>query len=178
LSKVLAGAQRSAHLVQQLLSLARNEAEIRLQALDLAALARDVARDWTPRALAVGVDLGYEGVDALTIQGEPLLLREALNNLLDNALNYAGAGAVVTLRVTPQADAVVLEVEDNGPGLAPAELTQVFERFWRASERPGGCGLGLAIVAAIAQRHGGEAAAVPVQPRGLCIRLTLTAAYK
>ena len=91
LTKVLAGAQRSAHLVQQLLSLARNEAEVRLQSLDLAALARDVARDWTPRALAAGVDLGYEGAEALSIQGEPLLLREALNNLLDNALNYAGA---------------------------------------------------------------------------------------
>ena len=173
LSKVLAGAQRSAHLVQQLLSLARNEAEVRLQSLDLAALARDVARDWTPRALAAGVDLGYEGADALTIQGEPLLLREALNNLLDNALNYAGAGAVVTLRVTRQAGAAVLEAEDNGPGLAPTDLAHVFERFWRASERPGGCGLGLAIVAAIAQRHGGEATALPVQPRGLCIRLTL-----
>jgi two-component system sensor histidine kinase TctE len=173
LSKVLAGAQRSAHLVQQLLSLARNEAEVRLQSLDLAALARDVARDWTPRALAAGVDLGYEGADALSIQGEPLLLREALNNLLDNALNYAGAGAVVTLRVTRQAGAAVLEAEDNGPGLAPADLAHVFERFWRASERPGGCGLGLAIVAAIAQRHGGQAAALAVQPSGLCIRLTL-----
>ena len=74
----------------------------------------------------------------------------------------------------------VLEAEDNGPGLAPADLAQVFERFWRASERPGGCGLGLAIVAAIAQRHGGAAAALTVQPRGLCIRLTLplTAAGK
>ena len=67
----------------------------------------------------------------------------------------------------------VLEVEDNGPGLAPADLVHVFERFWRASERPGGCGLGLAIVAAIAQRHGGAAAALPAQPLGLCIRLTL-----
>ena len=68
---------------------------------------------------------------------------------------------------------VVLDAEDNGPGLAPADLTHVFERFWRASERPGGCGLGLAIVAAIAQRHGGQATALPAQPRGLCIRLTL-----
>jgi two-component system sensor histidine kinase TctE len=79
----------------------------------------------------------------------------------------------VTLRVTRQAGAAVLEVEDNGPGLAPADLVHVFERFWRASERPGGCGLGLAIVAAIAQRHGGAAAALPAQPRGLCIHLTL-----
>ena len=173
LGKVLAGAQRSAHLVQQLLSLARNEAEVRLQALDLAALAREVAREWTPRALVAGVDLGYEGAEELSIQGEPLLLREALNNLLDNALNYAGVGAVVTVRVTRQAAAGLLEVEDNGPGIPPADLAHVFERFWRASERPGGCGLGLAIVAAIAQRHGGSAKAVSLQPTGLCLRLTL-----
>ena len=63
LTKVLAGAQRSAHLVHQLLSLARNEADVRLQPLDVAALAREVAREWTPRALAAGIDLGYEGED-------------------------------------------------------------------------------------------------------------------
>jgi two-component system sensor histidine kinase TctE len=130
LTKVLAGAQRSAHLVQQLLSLARNEAEVRLQSLDLAALARDVARDWTPRALAAGVDLGYEGADALSIQGEPLLLREALNNLLDNALNYAGAGAVVTLRVTRQAGAATRAV--HPPDLAADSL-------WRIAAMPGAC---------------------------------------
>lgn len=173
LSKVLAGAQRSAHLVQQLLSLARNEAEVRLQTLDLAALAREVARDWTPRAMAAGVDLGYEGADSLWVQGEAMLLREAVSNLLDNALIYAGRGSVVTLRVKRLNQQAVLEVEDNGPGLSATELAHLFERFWRASELPGGCGLGLAIVAEIAQRHGGSASAQAVQPHGLRIRLSL-----
>jgi two-component system sensor histidine kinase TctE len=173
LSKVLAGAQRSAHLVQQLLSLARNEAEVRLQTLDLAALAREVARDWTPRAMAAGVDLGYEGADSLWVQGEAMLLHEAVSNLLDNALLYAGQGSVVTLRVKRLNQQAVLEVEDNGPGLSDTELAHLFERFWRASELPGGCGLGLAIVAEIAQRHGGSASAQVVQPHGLRIRLSL-----
>mgnify|MGYP003420040205 FL=1 len=84
LNKVLSGAQRSAHLVHQLLSLARNEAEVRLQPLDVAALARDVAREWTPRALKAGVDLGFEGLDHAQVAGEALLLREALNNLTLN----------------------------------------------------------------------------------------------
>lgn len=175
LTKVLAGAQRSAHLVHQLLSLARHEAEVRLQSLDLAALAREVAREWTPRALAVGVDLGYEGEDSLELEGDPLLLREALSNLLDNALRYAGAGSVVTLRVRRAGEQAIMEVEDNGPGLTPDELDHVFERFWRASELPGGCGLGLAIVAEIAHRHGGSASAQTAQPQGLRISLGLPA---
>ena len=176
LSKVLAGAQRSAHLVQQLLSLARNEAEVRLQTLDLAALAREVARDWTPRAMAAGVDLGYEGADSLWVQGEAMLLREAVSNLLDNALLYAGRGSVVTLRVKRLDQQAVLEVEDNGPGLSATDLAHLFERFWRASELPGGCGLGLAIVAEIAQRHGGRASAQVEQPHGLRISLSLPVA--
>lgn len=174
LTKVLAGAQRSAHLVHQLLSLARKEGEVRLQSLDVAALAREVAREWTPRALAAGIDLGYEGEDSLWIAGEKLLLHEALSNLLDNALLYAGHGSVVTVRVTQASGQTEIDVEDNGPGLSEADLTHVFERFWRASDLPGGCGLGLAIVNEIAHRHGGRASAHAVQPQGLKIRLTLT----
>lgn len=173
LGKVLAGAQRSAHLVQQLLSLARKEATVQLLPLDAAALMRGVAREWTPRALAAGVDLGYEGDGQLMVLGEQLLLREALANLLDNALAYGGRGCVVTLRARARDDVAVLEVEDDGPGLAAADLPQVFERFWRASEQPGGCGLGLAIVQEIAARHGGLAQADSVLPQGLRIRLVL-----
>jgi signal transduction histidine kinase len=58
-----------------------------------------VARDWTAKALAAGIDLGYEGEEQLRVLGHPLLLREALNNLIDNALHYAGTGATVTVRV-------------------------------------------------------------------------------
>ena len=173
LTKVLAGAQRSAHLVHQLLSLARHEAEVRLQRLDLAALAREVAREWTPRARAAGIDLGFEGEDSLVIEGEPLLLREALNNLLDNALLYAGSGSMVTLRVSQAQEQAQLAVEDNGPGLSDKDLPHVFERFWRASDLPGGCGLGLAIVAEIAQRHGGRAGAQAAKPRGLLVAIEL-----
>jgi two-component system sensor histidine kinase TctE len=175
LNKVLAGAQRSAHLVHQLLSLARNEVEVKLQPLDVAALARDVARDWTPRALKAGVDLGFEGIAHAQVAGEALLLREALNNLIDNALTYAGTGSEVTLSVHVQAHQVVLEVADNGPGLSPEDVPRVFERFWRASDLPGGCGLGLSIVSEIAQRHRGHAASLPVQPHGLRVQMWLPA---
>ena len=173
LEKVHTGAVRSAHLVHQLLSLARTETEVQLHPLDAASLAREVAREWTPRALAAGVDLGYEGEDTLTVPGDKLLMREALSNMIDNALRYAGRGATVTLRAVAREGHCVLEVEDNGPGLSPADLAHVFERFWRASELPGGCGLGLAIVAEIAQRHRGNAIALSVHPRGLLVRVRL-----
>ena len=173
LIKVLAGAQRSAHLVHQLLSLARNEVEVKLQPLDVAALAREVAREWTPRALKAGVDLGFEGAQHMYVAGEALLLREALSNLIDNALSYAGAGSEVTLHVQAADQQVLLEVADNGPGLSAQELPHVFERFWRASTLPGGCGLGLAIVAEIAQRHGGVAKVQAAQPHGLRVQLWL-----
>ncbi len=173
LTKVLAGAQRSAHLVHQLLSLARKEAEVRLEPLDLAELARDVARQWTPRALKAGIDLGYEGAKHLRVAGEALLLHEALNNLIDNALNYAGAGSELTLRVQPQDGMALLEVQDNGRGLSESDLPHVFERFWRASDLPGGCGLGLAIVNEIAQRHGGRAMVLAAKPHGLRVQLLL-----
>ena len=173
LTKVHAGALRSAHLVHQLLALARTEADITPQPLDMAALAREVAREWTPRAITAGIDLGYEGADDLITQGEKLLLREAISNLIDNALHYAGRGATVTLRVQRLDGHAVVEVEDNGPGLAEADAQRVFERFWRASELPGGCGLGLAIVQEIARRHGGSASVVHMQPQGLCVRLKL-----
>ena len=171
LTKVLAGAQRSAHLVHQLLSLARNEADVNLQPIDVAALAREVAREWTPRALAAGIDLGYEGDERVIVAGETLLLREAPSNLIDNALKYAGPGSTVTLRVAQDHQQAVLEVEDNGPGLAADDLAHVFERFWRASDLPGGCGLGLAIIAEIARRHGGQASAARVEPHGLRVRV-------
>ena len=173
LTKVLSGAQRSAHLVHQLLSLARNEVEVKLQPLDVAALARDVAREWTPRAVKRQIDLGFEGADHLLVAGEALLLREALSNLIDNALTYAGPGSEVTLSAHLLEDQVVLEVQDNGPGLSADNLPRVFERFWRASDLPGGCGLGLAIVKEIAQRHGGSAVVLAAVPHGLRVQLLL-----
>jgi two-component system, OmpR family, sensor histidine kinase TctE len=110
-----------------------------------------------------------------------LLLREALSNLIDNAVRYAGQGSAVTLRVRrvlahnlADKTTVVLEVEDNGPGLTNEQSrARIFERFYRASDLPGGAGLGLSIVQEIALRHGGSVQAVAVQPQGLCIQIRL-----
>ena len=175
LEKVNAGVERSSHLVHQLLRLARSEADIERVPLDIGQLARDVARDVAPRALAGGIDFGYEGLEHAMLLGNALLLREALGNLMDNSIRYAGAGSTVTLRLRQEKAHILIEVEDNGPGLDEASRVRIFERFFRASEQPGGAGLGLSIVQEIVHRHGGEVEALAAHPQGILMKITLLA---
>ncbi|WP_416057413.1 sensor histidine kinase [Stenotrophomonas maltophilia] len=159
LSGTLAGLGRLQHLVNQLLLLSRSEdahgSALPLQTLDLAALARTVVERYADRALGDGVDLGYDGPDeGVPVQGDPPLLREALGNLLDNALRYGAPRGVITLAVQRLGTGVQVWVDDDGAGIAEGERARVTERFYRASSHGDGCGLGLAIVAEIAQRHG------------------------
>ncbi len=163
--------------VNQMLALARADAaELDRQAVDLVALARELTRPWWPHARAAAIDLGFEsGVPALQAPVNAALLREALANLLHNALRYAPAGSHVTVRVDDAGGEAVLAVLDDGPGLAPNELPHASERFFRGRHaRVGGSGLGLAIVRAVAERHGGrlELASGP-GGRGLAARLHL-----
>ena len=92
-----------------------------------------------------------------------------MNNLIDNALHYAGPGATVTVRVGHEEPGhwALLVVEDDGPGVPAEHLGDLFARFWRGSDKAGGCGLGLSIVEEIALRHGGRTVAEPVMPRGM-----------
>ncbi len=159
LSGTLAGLSRLQHLVNQLLLLSRSEdaqgSALPLQTLDVAVLARGVVERYADRALAAGVDLGYEGPDdGVPVAGDAPLLREALGNLLDNALRYGAEQGVITLAVQRRDDGVQLWVDDDGAGIEATERGRVTERFYRASSQGDGCGLGLAIVAEIAQRHG------------------------
>ena len=147
--------QRTSHLVNQLLTLARAEPGEATggQPVNLhESVGRDV-RDWVQRAVAKNIDLGFELEDAWTL-GEPLLLRELAANLVDNALAYTPAGGAVTVRTAVRGGESVLEVEDNGPGIPETEREKVFERFYRIPATGGeGCGLGLSIVSEIAGRH-------------------------
>jgi two-component system, OmpR family, sensor histidine kinase TctE len=175
------GATRSTHLVNQLLTLARAEPESTAAQsrapLDIRQLARDVAAELVPRALQAGIDLGFDesAADAvrLEVSGIALLLREALVNLVDNAIRYAGRGSVVTLRAARRNRLAVVEVEDNGPGIAPADRERVFDRFVRATDQGSGCGLGLAIVKEIVERHGGTVQLLASAPQGLRVELML-----
>ena len=151
-------------MVNQLLAMARAEDKEHSghqQAVHLARLATETVRDFVPRALEKRIDLGYEGPESagLAVLGHPLLLRELIRNLVDNALQYTPAGGTVTVRLVddPFGQVVVLQVEDSGPGIPAAEREQVFRPFYRAlGTNVDGSGLGLAIVREIAVQHGAE----------------------
>ncbi len=151
--------ERSARLAQQLLSLARTEdrtVDVG-QRIDLRDIATESGQDWAHRALPSGVDLGFDLAEAPAL-GHAFLLREALENLIHNAVNYAGARALITVRCGSGPQGPWLEVEDNGPGIAPADRPAAMQRFRRGNTSSGstGSGLGLAIASDIAARHGGQ----------------------
>jgi len=156
---IIAGeTERASHLAIQLLTLARAEpvqgSAIACAPVNLRDIAGRSVQDWVPRALQKNIDLGFELDDAWT-SGDPLLLRELLGNILDNAIAYTRPGGSITVRTRPESTACILEVEDNGPGIPASEQERVFERFYRIPGTSGdGCGLGLAIVQEIAERHG------------------------
>ena len=174
LQQIALGSQRAAHMVNQLLAMARAEDQeqaLRKQDVDLAELVRDAVRDFVPKALDKRIDLGYEGPDeehGVRIQAQPVLLRELVRNLVDNALQYTPTGGTVTARVMPDpfGQVIVLQVEDTGPGVPAAERELIFRPFYRAlGTDVDGTGLGLAIVQEIAQQHDAEITVTDAHPR-------------
>ena len=168
LQQIALSSQRAAHMVNQLLAMARaedKEHSARRELINLADLATEVVRDFVPRSLEKRIDLGFEGPDSAAstrhpqgpmVLGNPVLLRELLRNLVDNALLYTPIGGTITVRVVddPFGQVVVLQVEDSGPGIAPGEREQVFQPFYRSlGTGVDGSGLGLAIVREIATQH-------------------------
>lgn len=162
LQQLLKSSESATRLVNQLLALARAENQsphaAPFEVIELGELARNVLREWVQAALSRQIDLGFEQADEpVLLQGNPTLLRELLNNLIDNALRYTQIGGSVTVRIRKDAERAltILEVEDNGPGIAPGERSHIFERFYRIlGSQVEGSGLGLAIVREIAQKHG------------------------
>jgi len=149
---------RASHLANQLLALARAEpGGHRAEAprpIDLRSVAQDAASLWVPRALLKDLDLGFE-LEPAPILGDARLLRDLLDNLLENAIRYTPDSGRITVRTTTAGEQSVLSVEDDGPGIAQQERSQVFQRFYRVPGAAGdGSGLGLAIVQEIVNAHG------------------------
>jgi two-component system sensor histidine kinase TctE len=146
---------RTARLANQLLALARAEPGARsvTSKVDLKTVAGGEAETWVRQALERDIDLGFE-LEAAPVEGDALLLREALSNLVHNALEYTQRGGRVTVRTGRRSGVSFLEVEDDGPGIALPERARVLERFYRVPGTPAtGSGLGLAIVREIAASH-------------------------
>ncbi len=164
--QIAASADRAARLVNQLLSLARTESDQHSQppfgAVDLDDLVRESTQDWVALALESQIDLGFEASGGGSkVTGNTLLLRELINNLLDNAIRYTPAGGRVTARVA-SGEYVILEIEDDGIGIEQDERERVFERFYRVlGNGADGSGLGLAIVREIVELHAASVLLLP-----------------
>jgi len=168
---------RTARTVNQFLSLAKaetaTESGMSLIPLDLQAIADDAARQWVPVSILKGIDLGFV-LAAARVQGDPLILPELLNNLIDNALRYTPRGGNVTVRTGEVGNHAFVEVDDSGPGIAEPERAKVVERFYRVPDSAGdGSGLGLAIVKEISEYHQ-AALSIDASPEsgGASIRVT------
>jgi two-component system sensor histidine kinase TctE len=187
LQRVHESATRSAHLVNQLLTLARAEPEsmdaMGQSRFDLHRLVLDLTAELVPRALQARLDLGLAEDEApegaavpatpCMVQGNTLLVREALFNVIDNAIRYAGAGAEVTVSLHREGQQVWVHIDDTGPGIPEAHHEAAFRRFFRATHEGTGCGLGLAIVREIVERHGGSVRLASRMPQGLSVQVRL-----
>lgn len=163
-------------LVDSLLLLARSDAPgIHREVVNLA----DIARDAAARAAASHPAIQVDAPDEALVRGDAELLRRAVENLLENADLHAGRGASIVLSVSAAERWVTLACDDSGSGVPDAALDRLFERFFRSpasrAEVPGS-GLGLAVVRAVAEIHGGDSTAAPSSFGGLRVAIRIPSA--
>ena len=163
-ANIQAQQQRLTETIDKLLALAEVEQHGWLQrreALDLSALLRQLAASVEPQLAAARLQLRVEGADSpLVVRGDPFLVRQALANLVDNAIAFSPAGGSILLGISVAEGRVRATVRDAGPGVPDYALGRVFERFYSLARPDGGgrsSGLGLPFVREVARLHGGEA---------------------
>jgi two-component system sensor histidine kinase BaeS len=128
-------------------------ASVRMESLDAVALVRDAVASFAVR----GESVATEGDDApLLVDADPVRLRQALDNLIANALAHGGSAGAVAVRTTRSKDGIAIAVSDSGPGVAPDELERIFDLGVRLDANSSGSGLGLAVSRAIVDAHGGS----------------------
>jgi heavy metal sensor kinase len=171
---------RLSRLADELLTLARAEAgsaHLKLEQVDLTAIAAEVVEQLSVLAEERGQNLVTDLVSSAPVRGDRLALRQALLNLVDNAIKYAPEGSSITVRSGSAARAAFVEVADEGPGIAPEHQGRVFERFYRVdqsrSRDAGGTGLGLSLVKWAAEAHGGRVELESTVGKGSRFRMAL-----
>jgi two-component system sensor histidine kinase TctE len=176
--KLRSATRRTSQLANQLLALSRADARGMQtqpeQRVDLKSLCEDALEAHLDAATTRRIDLGLDA-DPVQVMGHAWLLRELLSNLVDNAVKYSNEGGSVTIRCGRRGSVPFLEVEDDGPGVARAEMPRILDRFYRVQGTLGeGNGLGLAIAEEIARVHGSH---LQLQPgaagRGLKVTLPM-----
>ncbi len=167
-----------ARLTNQLLTLGRvehDQAVLHTEIVNLSEAVQEVVAEAAPHALNNGVELVFECDGVCVVVATATLVREMVSNLIDNAIKYSGAGTVATVSVHRSEKTAVVSIEDNGVGVGDDDRARLFERFGRGrNARSGGSGLGLSIVAEIAEMFGGSAEIpAPHGGRGFCVVVSL-----
>jgi signal transduction histidine kinase len=173
LGSALEETERLQTIVSNLLEISRLDEEKILRekvSIDLGNLARCTAEQMRLLAEVKSVELRYVITEGIEVEGDPIYLKQAVVNLLDNAIKYAPAGGWVEIRVLEVQSGAILEVVDNGPGISSESLPFLFDRFYRAdkarSRETGGVGLGLSIVKAICSAHSAKISVSAEKPHG------------
>jgi signal transduction histidine kinase len=170
---------RAAHMIEQLLTLARSEPRdmvSELKPVPLETPAAEAMSDTHALAQSRHVELSLNAEAHVWVRGDPPALRTLVRNLVDNAVRYTPEGGKVEVRVGSTSTGAILEVLDTGPGIPEADRARAFDRFYRRAAAPeGGSGLGLAIVKAIAERHGASVALGAAPTGGLRVTVTFPA---
>ena len=156
LAALRGGIQRTAHLLEQLLALARSEAGPCSDGVvtPLDTIAKEAVADSLPLARSRGIDLGFGLLETVAVSASPTDLRALVGNLVDNAVRHGAEGGRVDLYVRREGRSVILRVEDDGPGIPEADLSRVFDPFVRGAAATPGSGLGLSIVSKVVDRAG------------------------
>jgi heavy metal sensor kinase len=170
---------RLARIVDDLLTLASVDERgltLATEQIDLAGVAEQAASGLRPLAERRAVTLHVAG-EVTPVAGDPERLRQAIGNVIDNAVKFSPADGSVTVRTAPNGAGVHVTVADQGPGVAPEDRERIFERFFRAAgaRSRDGSGLGLAIAQEIVLAHGGEIRVVPRDDRGSVFEIELPA---
>ena len=178
LDNVVQGVERATHSVEQMLALARIDADGALgdlRPVELGPVCREAVAQAT--AAGRGVEVEVHAPDMIGIRGDRAMLLGLVRNLVDNALRFAPDGGRVNVSVRREAASAVIAVEDSGPGVPAALRERIFDRFYRGEDARGaGSGLGLSIVRRIAELHGGSAtAAASAELGGLRVEIRLPA---
>jgi heavy metal sensor kinase len=185
IGSMLEEADRLTRLVDSLLTLSRadgGQAHLRREQVNLCVLAGEVVTQLSVLAEEKKQSLALEVLPEVWLDGDPLVLRLALINLVDNAIKYSPERASVRVVVSVNDDHAVLEVVDEGPGIAPEHQRQIFDRFYRVdksrSRQMGGVGLGLAITRWAVEIHGGSITVENAREQGSVFRVMLPLSTK
>ncbi len=181
LAEVLEETERVSEMLDTLMDISEAETgamALTRERLDAGALLAETAELYEDVAEDKGVALVAEPAEGLTLDADRQRMRQVLSNLVDNALKYTPPGGRVVLRARRRADRVAIEVSDNGPGIAAEDLPRIWDRLYRGdrsrSER--GLGLGLSLVRAIVEAHGGKARAGSTPGGGATFTIEIPAA--